>query len=280
MKDIARTRAVKCIPGSAESADQAARSLAIMVEELDSDLPPTPDGQGFVLTLVFWAYKDGLEREDAARSGVLQTPVGPVQLAKNIEPLSFGYRLPGPKGQPPVTIPALEFQKADRARKGATVRVTAETVKLYLMKASTATTKELEALFPGWAASSLRRLKGEVTKELKRRAEALEEKKRKQQPVEERKPRPAKAKPASLAETIREWARGQALNRAEPLWNKINADLLAELDPDLMQQVLESSSNWRKYLSARISEGRKLAREERKRSAEAGRKQRYGKGKR
>ena len=273
MRDITRTRAVKIIPGSSESAVQAARSLAVMVEDLSAELPRTPDGKGFVLTLVFWAYKDGLEREDAARSGILQTSVGPVQLPENWKPLAFGFELPGKNA--PVTVQKLEFQKADRKRKGDKIRVTAETIKLYLVKSPSSTTKELEALFPGWAASSLRRMKTEVTREMKRQAEASAERQRKKMPVEAR-PARKKEKPASLAETVREWARGQAMNRREEVWKDINANLLASLDPDLLQRILEQSKSWKKYLNARLSEGKKLAREERKRSADAGRRKKYG----
>lgn len=255
MKCKASTPIAKMQPYSHESQLQAARRLALAVEEAHSALPRTPDGKGLPLKLVFFAYGDVLDREAQIYSGVLETKHGPVILPQGWQVTPAGYNLPGGDGGK-VQLKRLDFAPVDRKGQSSTLRATADTVREYIRKRPTVTGKELAQIFSGWPPGSLRRLQTEV------RVETRKPEKEKKvtradltAPVE-----PVKPVKDSLSARLTRWVKNQALSKADQDWKSIDLALLRARNEDLYNELVQDSKNPRKSFSGRLAEGKRAAR--------------------
>lgn len=256
MKCKVSTPIAKMQPYSHESQLQAARRLALAVEEAHSALPRTPDGgKGLPLKLVFFAYGDVLDREAQIYSGILETKHGPVTLPQNWQITPAGYNLPGENGGK-VQLKRLDFAPVDRKKQSATLRATADTVREYIRKRPTVTGKELAQIFQGWPAGSLRRLQTEVRVETRK-----PEKAKKPTPADLVAPvEPQKAqKPESLSVRLTRWVKNQALSKAEQEWGSIDLPALRKQNEQLYNELIQDSKNPRKSFSGRLAEGKRAA---------------------
>jgi len=272
------------IPFSPDASEQLARRLAVaLLDRLDS--VGVPDDVPIMLRLDTYADATAHRREEAAQVRAIQTPHGPRPLPEclTVRPsgvyTSEGKRLRGELSMLPV----------DRKRQSSEYRVSAETIRAYVVATPTATTADLMRCFPGWPAGSMRRMRSEGLEMLRReeaaraaRAQAAAEKAaRRHEPPPAPAPPPSaparRAAPPSLSAQLTTWAYGRLRQtKAGAEKEATSLEALQKTAPDLYHAYVErgiergqTTSTLRRTLAARVTEGKKLVTQAR--AAEAAR---------
>lgn len=272
------------IPFSHDASEQLARRLAVAVlDRLDS--AGFPDDIPVILRLDAYADASAWRREEASQARAVETPAGPQPIPDCliVRPggiyTSEGKRMRGELVMLPI----------DRKRQSSTYRVSAETIRAYVVATPQATTAQLMACFPGWPAGSMRRMRAEGLEMLRReeQARALRAQAAAEKAARRKEPPPAPAPPPSaparrvalpsLSAQLTQWAYGRLRQtRAGAEKEATTLEELQRTAPELYRAFVErgiergqTASTMRRTLAARVTEGKKLVAQAR--AAEAAR---------